>query len=257
MKLSIITINLNNKEGLEKTLNSIKKQRFRDFDYLIIDGNSIDGSQDLIEDFPFKHYYISEKDNGVYDAMNKGIRKSQGEYLLFLNSGDQLHQEDTLQKIIQYLDGTDIVYGNLIFDDRIKPYVHRYPETITFAHLFESYLPHPASFIKRELFEKFGYYDLNYKIAADWAFFTLVIGKHKASTKYIDEIISVFNLEGLSSNPENSNLINSERESFLKKEFSLYYEDYKNLIENQNTLNRIKSSKGFRILKALGVKKFQ
>lgn len=95
-KLSIITINLNNKDGLKKTLRSIDNQSNKNFEYLVIDGNSSDGSQDLINNSAFIDIKISEKDSGIYDAMNKGIQLAKGEYLLFLNSGDYLNNSEVM-----------------------------------------------------------------------------------------------------------------------------------------------------------------
>src|SRR4051812_4193426 len=112
MKLSIVTINLNNKAGLLKTIESVEAQSIRDFEFIIVDGGSIDGSQEVIKKSRAVTKSVSEKDSGVYNAQNKGIAMASGEYLLFLNSGDYLYEPDTLAKIYPLLDNkTDIVYG--------------------------------------------------------------------------------------------------------------------------------------------------
>src|SRR4051812_9372166 len=113
-KLSIITVNLNNAEGLETTIKSVTGQKNRDFEFIIIDGASTDNSLKVLADYDKQiDLWISEKDKGIYEAMNKGISKSNGAYLLFLNSGDYLYSEDTIGHVMEYLTGeADIVYGN-------------------------------------------------------------------------------------------------------------------------------------------------
>lgn len=257
MKLSIITVNLNNKSGLQSTIESIAKQTFQEFEYIVIDGLSEDGSKSILESQPNIHKWISEKDSGVYDAMNKGISMANGEYLLFLNSGDFLNTEHTLEDIVPYLLNTDIIYGDLIFDDQKHPHVYHYPDKLTVEFLFEASLGHPATFIRRDLFKQFGNYDTNYKIISDWVFFLRCILKESATTKHINQIISVFDTNGMSSDPNNSNKVTNERIHFLSNEFPLFYEEYLTHKANKQALSRIKSSKGFRLLKKLGVKKFQ
>ena len=113
-KVSIITINFNNSKGLERTFKSVFEQTFQNFEYIVIDGQSIDGSKDLIKANSNKiAYWISEKDHGVYQAMNKGIQQASGEYVLFLNSGDHFTHERILEQTSKELDGTGIVYGNI------------------------------------------------------------------------------------------------------------------------------------------------
>lgn len=114
MKLSIITVNRNNTEGLRKTIESVVSQTYTDFEYIIIDGASTDGSVDIIKEYADRiTYWVSEPDNGIYNAMNKGILKAKGEYLQFLNSGDWLVDEGVLQTMIKYTDDVDILIGNI------------------------------------------------------------------------------------------------------------------------------------------------
>jgi glycosyltransferase involved in cell wall biosynthesis len=257
MKLSIITVNLNNKIGLEKTFESINNQTFQKFEYIVIDGLSNDGSGELITNSNRINYYKSEKDNGVYDAMNKGIKVATGEYILFLNSGDILFNNNTLENAISHLNDTNIIYGDLLFNDKQKPYVYNYPAELTVDFLFKASLPHPASFIKRDLFSQFGLYEPQYKIIADWVFFIKVILKEDVTYKHIDQVISIFDMDGMSSSSDNSSDILYKRTQVLKCTFPYFYSNYLKLFETENSLKRIQSSKGFKILKALGVKKFQ
>ncbi|MBL1407804.1 glycosyltransferase family 2 protein [Sphingobacterium faecale] len=257
MKISIITINLNNRAGLEKTFKSISEQTYQDFEYIVIDGCSNDGSRELIGNNTRINFWKSEKDSGVYDAMNKGIKEAKGEYLLFLNSGDFLNEITTIENVIPQLKNEDIIYGNLIFAEKKGAVLYKYPSKLTFNFLFTASLGHPATFIKKELFEKYGYYDQHYKIIADWVFFTKVIAKEHVLTRHIDQTITIFDTDGMSSDPKNQSRILDERKQFLEQEFPLFYNDYIEHVETQYILRRIQSSKGFRILKKIGVKKFQ
>lgn len=173
MKLSIITINYNNKHGLQKTINSVISQIYKEFEWIIIDGGSTDGSKELIEQYTdYITYWVCEPDKGIYNAMNKGIEVAKGEYLLFLNSGDYLVSVYTLEHVLCKSFQADIVYGNLLYD---KKKVERAPgfhnDYIACIDLIKGTLFHPSTFIKRELFEKYGYYDETLKIVADWKFF--------------------------------------------------------------------------------------
>lgn len=257
MTLSIITINLNNKEGLAKTFQSIQSQTFQDFEYIVIDGQSTDGSLDLIQKNERINHRVAEKDTGVYDAMNKGIKIASGEYILFLNSGDYIYEAHSIEKVYSHLITEDIIYGDLIFDNHKNREVYNYPEQLNFSFLFKYSLPHPATFIKRKLFEDHGFYETKYKIIADWVFFCKVIAKHHCSTKHVNQIISVFDTDGMSSDPANQMNIQQDRQEFLKQEFPLFYDDYLDNLKNLESLNRIRSSKGFKFFKALGSKKFQ
>ena len=112
MKLSIITVNLNNKDGLQKTIDSVISQTYKDFEWIIIDGGSTDGSKELIENYSdYVSYWVSEPDKGIYNAMNKGIKQSHGEYLQFLNSGDIFIEDNTLKQVVSQLVNEDIVFG--------------------------------------------------------------------------------------------------------------------------------------------------
>lgn len=114
MKLSIITINYDNKEGLLKTILSVVNQINHDYEYIIIDGGSNDGSVDIIKDYADKiDYWVSSKDKGIYNAMNKGIDVAKGEYCIFMNSGDTFYDSNTLKLCIPCLDGTDVLAGDV------------------------------------------------------------------------------------------------------------------------------------------------
>lgn len=222
-KISIITICFNEKNRIGKTIESVLSQNFSDFEYLIIDGGSSDGTVEIINQYKNKlDYFISEKDGGIYNAMNKGIEHSTGEYLLFLNGGDYLYNSDVLKNIFSSDFKEDIVYGDMVLENSLERKSFK-DVVINDQYLFNYYLPHPASFIKKNLFTKHGYYNEDYKITGDYEFFLRVIKKYKATVKYIFEIVSAYNNDGISSNPKYLKFQLQERRRAQKKYFSLVF----------------------------------
>ena len=155
------------------------------------------------------NYSVSERDSGIYNAMNKGIQVANGEFLLFLNSGDKLIDENVLEKIIPLLDSsTSIYYGNLIYSSNGVPKIlNTPPDELSFNFFLNNSLPHPACFIKRELFFKYFLYNESLRIISDWEFFIYVICKMNESYKHIDYTISDFDDSGISSMKENDSIL--------------------------------------------------
>lgn len=228
---SIITINLNNKVGLERTIQSVVNQIFREYEYIIIDGNSNDGSLEIIKKYQkYISKWKSEPDKGIYDAMNKAIRLANGKYLLFLNSGDYLLNDKVLEQVSFCDLKADVVCGNLIWKSSENEFLDVSIEKITFEHFFRASIPHPASFFRRELFNFVGFFNENLKIVADWEFYLRAFFIHRCSYKHINITISVFNTDGISSNQKYLELHRFEREKVLREMFPFFYEDYKELI---------------------------
>lgn len=197
MKFSIITVNYNNINGLQRTVNSVICQIFKDFEWIIIDGGSTDGSKELLERYQNCFaYWCSEPDNGVYHAMNKGISQAHGDYLLFLNSGDAFYDHDVLQKVVDLQSDADIISGKAIRTDNGQ-ILHLYDESV-FMQLYSDTLSHQASFIKRSLFND-QKYDESLKIVSDWKFWmeTIVFGNAKVA--FIDVVVVLQDMSGLSS----------------------------------------------------------
>jgi glycosyltransferase involved in cell wall biosynthesis len=242
-RISVITVNRNNSKGLEKTITSVITQSYRNVEYIIIDGASTDNSIEIIKRFESKIYYwISEKDDGIYNAMNKGIAKATGEYLLFLNSGDYLQSPESLSILTDNIQEEGLIYGNIVVKDQASEWIKKYPAELTFSYFLEDTLPHPATLIKRSLLEKDGFND-NLKIVSDWEFFICTICKYSKKYKYVDGTISVFNLDGISSKPESHALIHAEKSAVLKKHFSSFLSDYEHYFRLINdTQNLLKSS---------------
>ncbi|WP_341220837.1 glycosyltransferase family 2 protein [Polaribacter atrinae] len=237
--VSIITINYNNLVGLEKTVTSVVNQTYSNFEYLIIDGGSIDESFEYLSSKKdFFTYFVSEKDSGIYNAMNKGIKASKGEYLLFLNSGDVLIGETALNDFINNSSFSgDIIYGDYQFlDGRVK----KYPDVITPLHFLKSSLPHQSSLIKRDLFFKLGLYDERFEIVSDKAFFLKCLLSNQVEFKHISQALSVIDLNGVSNNKECINKVILENSIILKENLGVYYADYKAMLELQRENKNIK-----------------
>lgn len=242
--LSIITINYNNKVGLEKTIESVINQTYNDFEYIVIDGNSSDGSQDIINEYNDKiSYSISEPDTGIYNAMNKGIKIASGEFLLFLNSGDCLFDNNILSKVVQDLNSEiSIFYGNMIISNNGKPTTFcNLPDELSFSFFLNFSLPHQATFIKKQLFDDNFYYNENLKIISDWEFNLYCICKKNEPYQHLNYIISDFDGSGISSNLNNTNQLLDEKNQVLSKHFPLFFEDSK-------LLNEMKSKRFQQIL---------
>ena len=265
MKLSIITINRNNAAGLRKTMESVFSQTYRDFEYIVVDGASTDGSVDIIREYEsvhslnvqsFNFIWISEPDTGIYNAMNKGVEIALGKrgvdtfnrstlcgdknkeieiaegkrvvnsfnrsersgdknkgignkvteegYVLMLNSGDYLVDEHVIEKIMPELEGTDILQGNIVkLVDEKKIIERGYGKSdITFIDVMRNHFLHQASFCRKDLFEKYGYFDESFKINGDTVFYAKCLGFGDASFKYVDINITYYDMNGISADPD-------------------------------------------------------
>lgn len=221
-KISVITICYNDREGLEKTLQSLFAQTSTDFEMVVIDGGSTDGSAELVKQYAGRFAFsVSEKDKGIYNAQNKGWQHAKGEYCLFLNSGDLLSDKETLERFAPAL-VTDIVYGDLLVDNGKDPlYRLGQPDPFTFEDFIYTTLFHPAAFIKRDLLEKRNGYDESFRIVADYDFFLEMVMVRKCSTLYVPGSIAIFNTAGIGSNPKNKKLHDDERRRSQLKYFPL------------------------------------
>lgn len=246
MKVSIITINYNDAVGLRRTLDSVRSQTFTDYEQIIVDGGSSDGSVDVIrstaeklEDYRFK--WISEPDRGVYDAQNKGIRMAEGEYCFFLNAGDVFCSENVLKRIFENREqgiekrDADILYGNEpVVENGKRVGYCKGVENPTFLDLYNSCMKHQATFIRRELFERFGKYDISLRIEADYEWFFRVIAFHNDVTlRYVDVDVANFDNDGVSNHSPEQCIKEDEiiRSRYMSKRMC---EDYQLLTQYQN-----------------------
>lgn len=195
--ISIITIVLNDVKHIEQTITSILDQHIKDLEYIIIDGGSTDGTVEILKQYnDVISYWSSEKDKGIVDAFNKGIKKTSGDIIALVNSADFL-EPNALKKVIEAFQHSDadIVYGNMQYwENGKKEYVYKANHTL--LPKFMS-LNHPAVFVKKELYNTYGFFDANYKIAMDY---DLLLRFHTNGAKfiYINSILSNMTLGGIS-----------------------------------------------------------
>jgi glycosyltransferase involved in cell wall biosynthesis len=216
-KISVITINLNNIKGLEKTLESVFNQIFQNLEYIVIDGGSTDGSEELLRKYGRKiSYWISEPDNGIYQAMNKGIRAAKGEYLLFLNSGDFLVDNNVLKEVFKEDHTEDILWGTSRYSRNGQVlFSSPSPEKLTLKFFYNQTISHQSTFIRGGLFKEYGYYREDFKINSDYEFWIRTIILNNCSTKKLNILVSDYNLEGLSGSQNNLELSREENKKIL------------------------------------------
>ena len=220
--VTIISVNKNNFNGLLSTLNSLNTlSKFENLSHLIIDGQSIDlvlSFNDLQKQYVFD--YISEKDNGIYEAMNKGIRLSSHDRLLFLNSGDAVIDDNKFENLINVNSDYDLVYSNLlkINEDNSKIQV-KFPDFLSLDYMICYGLPHQATIINKSLFNKIGFYNENYKIISDWVFFMEALFYHNATYKHINADVIYFDGSGISNQKKYLQTIIKEQIHYISLRF--------------------------------------
>jgi glycosyltransferase involved in cell wall biosynthesis len=220
--ISIITVNLNNFKGLELTINSVLNQTFQDFEFILIDGGSTDGSELLLDSYSDRFSFsISENDNGIFDAMNKGILHSTGQYLLFLNSGDWLISNDSLEKVFNCAHDSDIIIAGTRVSHNGKIIHTTSPQNeISLQTFWYNTIPHQSCFIKKKLFDEYGLYDISLKYHGDYDFWIRTIILNNCSIESIGEIITDYNLEGISSQDSHKEMSKYEMNQVLSRYFS-------------------------------------
>lgn len=242
-KLTIVTIVFNNVTEIETTILSVLQQKFRNIEYIIIDGGSTDGTVEIIKKYSsFITYWISESDDGIYNAMNKGIKIATGEWIMFLNAGDYLYSHNTLESIFQTsYKNVDVIYGDICF---VYPNAEKIKKSDKNLSNFHRYLPifHPSTFVKTSIMKRY-MYDENYKIAADYKFLYSLY-RNKYVFQKVDIIVSYFDINGISNKnkllamKENFKVRSLEKKHIWIPKFLLYsiYHFLKNL--NQNHLKK-------------------
>ena len=191
MKYSIITVNYNNKDGLRKTVESVIHQTCHDFEYIVIDGGSTDGSVDVIKEYEKDiDYWVSEPDNGIYHAMNKGIAHAHGEYLNFMNSGDCFYDNERLQAITDHHYQCDMIIGSDYWynPNTGKDFSTILPPRLDMFTFYKGSLPHQSTFFKHTLFRDY-MYDETLKVVSDWKFYIQKIIAEGCSVNYFHDVI--------------------------------------------------------------------
>ena len=197
MKLSIITICRNNVDELRRTIASVAMQTRTDFEYVVVDGASTDGCRELIASTPRIDRWVSEPDTGIYNAMNKGVRMADGDYVLFLNSGDELASKNVMEHVIPQLGEADFYAGHYLRERGGKPTLRLSPRHMSARFLLEGALMHQATFTRTELLRRQPY-DERLRIVADWEFLLRQWLLEGCSYKQIDTVVSIFHKGGAS-----------------------------------------------------------
>lgn len=249
MKLSIITINRNNAAGLEKTMQSVVSQSSKDFEYVIVDGASTDGSVEMIKKYEsqFAHLrWLSEPDAGIYNAMNKGIRMASCDYIQILNSADALASDVVTEKMLAALEEKgkpSILYGNMIkcFPDGRKVVDKCFAgQEITMLGMYTGTLNHDPVYIRRDLFEKYGYYDETLKIVSDWKWYLQAIILGGERPQYVDIDVTLFDMTGISESEGSRAKIKEERKKVLEQLVPApYLRDYERYADDIHLMRRI------------------
>lgn len=245
-KLSIVTVNLNQAAGLTQTFDSVRAQTFRDFEHIVIDGGSTDGSRAVIEAHSDQiAYWVSEPDAGIYAAMNKGLRKARGEYVYFLNSGDRLYSPRTLEKVFGQEGGrADLLYGNTVRPDAAgKLYEHRHPDVLTVGVFWDFGVCQQAIFYRRELFAALGEFDEAFRIAGDWEF-NLRALMSRRTTRHLPFPVAHYQGGGISTTRKD--LAVREKEVLMRRHLpDAVYRDYERLRDLEAKCRRMDSLAGW------------
>jgi glycosyltransferase involved in cell wall biosynthesis len=219
-KFSIITVCRNEEASIRSTCESIVSQKYQNFEWVVIDGASTDGTLKILNEYSGAiHHLVSEPDAGIYNAMNKGAAIASGDYLIFMNGGDRFASSDVLDAVAQCPD-TYLIVGELEFAD--DGGVRTFPSQLNSGYLRRNMLPHQATFFHRSIFECFGYFNESFKIAGDYEFFVRIIRKNKVSYQHISKILAIFSGGGMSSTSHQRALRKSENHRVRWKYFFGY-----------------------------------
>jgi glycosyltransferase involved in cell wall biosynthesis len=217
LKISIITVCFNSSDTIENTINSVADQKCSDIEYIIIDGLSTDGTVDIIKKHKSVSKFVSEKDNGIYDAMNKGIKLATGDIVGTLNADDFYANEHVLDEVSKiFKDPTiEACFADLVYVDQqdTNKIVRYWKSREYFPELFKSgWMPaHPTFFVRKSVYQRLGGFDLNYKIAADFELLFRFIEKNKIKTKYLAKTIVKMRMGG-TTNKSLNNILSQNRE---------------------------------------------
>lgn len=218
MFFTIITINYNNQNGLRRTIESVVGQTYRDYEYIIVDGASTDNSIEVVQEFGDKiTSWVSEKDRGIYHAMNKGVAKAHGDYCIFMNSGDFFYDNTVLDIVSKCCVNEDVIVGKVVIDNQ-DHIISPPPITgnLTLYHLYSGSIPHQGSFIRTDLLRTHPY-DENLKISSDWKFFVQTLILDNCSIRYVDVFIARYDINGYSSTHQKQ--MQQEKERILSEIF--------------------------------------
>jgi glycosyltransferase len=221
MRVTIITVCYNRKNTIEKAIKSVLEQNYNDIEYIIIDGNSKDGTKDIIESYKDRiSQYISEPDKGMYDAINKGLKLATGDVIGLMHSDDEFFDRKAISRIAARFEketNIDGVYGDGVYvsnDEEERLIRDRIGGVFDIKRVKEGWLPlHPTVYLKKSIIEKHGLYNLDFKIASDTEFLLRYLYKYRINMSYIDSYIVKMRMGGMSTS--------------FKRAFEVLKEDYR------------------------------
>ena len=229
MRISVITISYNSGNSIRETFDSVKNQSLKDYEYLLIDGGSTDKTLTIAGKYDHITKIISEPDNGIYDALNKGIKNSSGDIIGFLNSDDTFHTENSLKIILKAFDeNTDCVFGDLIYTDSEQNIKRVWNGSEFKKGAFKKgWMPaHPTFYCRRSFYEKYGLYNDSYKIAGDFELMLRFFEKHNIRSKYIPHTLVNMKVGGASN-------------SGIKSKIEILKEEFRAFKENDMSMNKL------------------
>ena len=242
MNVSIITIAYNSSKTIAKTLRSVLDQKANNIEHIIIDGKSSDNTLEICKKFSHISKIISEKDKGVYDAFNKGLKFATGEIIGFLNSDDTFYNEESLQDIINAFDpNTECIYGNLEYINSNGVVVRKWKSKVFKVGAFKkAWMPaHPTFYCRKKIYDKLGWYKSSYKIAGDFELMLRFLEKHGINSKFIDKNLVIMLTGGISNRSINSKV------RILKEEFKAFKENKIKFNRAHYLINKIFKIKEF------------
>ena len=214
-KITVVTVTYNAADTLENTILSVTNQSYHNLEFIIIDGESTDGTVEIIRKYQHRiAYWTSEKDNGIYDAMNKGIKAGTGDWIIFLGADDVFYNDEVLSKIFinNNGDGIDFIYGDVILKSKGKVY----GGNRNYDQLIESNINHQSVFYNKTIFDKMGLFNLKYPILADFELNLHIFREPSLIKKYIPQVITIYNDKGLSNDVIDGNFFKDQLEYFLR-----------------------------------------
>jgi len=229
MKISLISISYNSESTISKTFQSVKNQSFNNYEYLLIDGGSKDGTLNIAKEQDHISKIVSEPDKGIYDALNKGIKISTGEIIGFLNSDDTFYDEDSLKHIVDaFDDDTDCVFGDLIYTDKNENIKRVWKGSAFKKGAFKKgWMPaHPTFYCRRSVYKKLGLYDDSFKIAGDFELMLRFLEKHNIRSKYIPKTLVNMKVGGASNDG-------------LKSKLDILKEEFRAFDQNEISINKL------------------
>lgn len=228
MKISLITISYNSQNTIQSTFESVQGQLFPSAEHILVDGGSTDNTLTIAKKFPHLSKIISEPDNGIYDALNKGIKQATGDIIGFLNSDDIFYNENSLKIIAAAFDkNTDCVFGDLIYTDKHNNLKRSWKGSPFNPGVFKKgWMPaHPTFYCRRSIYEKFGRYNDSYKIAGDFELMLRFFEKHNVRSKYIPHTLVNMKVGGASN-------------SGIKSKIQILNEEFRAFKENEIPVNK-------------------